>query len=223
MASNKIRMSGMVSGMDTESLITALTSAKKDKVDKAKGEQKKLSWKQDAWKSMNSQIYGLYSGKLTNMRFSTAYNKKVTTSSSSALSVSAGEGAAEGTMTAKVKSLAQAGYLTGGEIKTADNGKVTQDTKITELGISAGSKISLTVAGKAKEIEVTEDMTIYGLTTELRNAGLNANFDVDNKRFFISAKETGKDNDFKFTAGDNSALDKLGLSDTKGAKKVSWF
>ena len=47
MASNKIRMSGMVSGMDTESLITALTSSHKTKVDKAKGEQKKLGWKQD--------------------------------------------------------------------------------------------------------------------------------------------------------------------------------
>lgn len=221
MASNKIRMSGMVSGMDTESLITALTSNQKTKVDKAKGEQKKLSWKQDAWKSMNSQIYGLFSGKLSNMRFSTAYNKKVTSSSNSALSVIAGDNATEGTMTAKVKSVAQAGYLTGGEIKTADNGKVTQDTKITELGIKAGSKISLTVAGEAKEIEVTEDMTVYGLTTELRNAGLNASFDVDNKRFFISAKETGKNNDFKFTAGDNSALDKLGLSETKGAKKLA--
>ena len=41
MASNKIRMSGMVSGMDTESLITALTSAHKTKVDNAKGEPKK--------------------------------------------------------------------------------------------------------------------------------------------------------------------------------------
>ena len=41
MASNKIRMSGMVSGMDTESLITALTSNQKTKVDKAKGEQKR--------------------------------------------------------------------------------------------------------------------------------------------------------------------------------------
>ncbi|MBP5564730.1 MAG: hypothetical protein J6X45_03280, partial [Lachnospiraceae bacterium] len=135
MASNKIRMSGMVSGMDTESLITALTSAHKTKVDNAKGEQKKLSWKQDAWKTMNSKIYGLFSGKLSNMRFSTAYNKKVTTSSNSALSVVAGDGAAEGSMTAKVKSLAKSGYITGAEITTSDGGKITQDTKVTELGI----------------------------------------------------------------------------------------
>ena len=166
MASNKIRMSGMVSGMDTESLITALTSSHKTKVDKAKGEQKKLGWKQDAWKSMNTKIYGLFSGKLTSMRFSTAYNKKVTTSSSNALSVVAGDGASEGTMTAKVKSLAKSGYVTGAEITTAENGKVTQDTKVTELGIEAGTKLGFTVAGEAKEIEITEDMTMYGFTSK---------------------------------------------------------
>ncbi|MCR5848986.1 MAG: flagellar filament capping protein FliD [Lachnospiraceae bacterium] len=220
MASNKIRMTGMVSGMDTESLITALTSSKKDKVDKAKGEQKKLSWKQDAWKTMNSKIYSLYSGKLTSMRFSSAYDKKVTTSSSSALSVVAGDGANEGTMSAKVKSLAKAGYITGAEIKAADGSKVTQDTKVTELGIEAGTKMSFTVAGESKEIEITEDMTMYGLTSKLREAGLNASFDVDNKRLFISAKETGAANDFKFTGGD-VALNKLGLTARSGATRIN--
>ncbi len=219
MASNKIRMSGMVSGMDTESLITALTSNIKTKVDKAKGEQKKLGWKQDAWKSMNTKIYGLFSGKLSAMRFSTAYNKKVTTSSSSALSVIAGENATEGTMNAKVKSLAKAGFITGAEIKAADGSKVTQDTKVTDLGIAVGTKMGFTVAGEAKEIEITEDMTMYGLTSKLREAGLNANFDVDNKRLFISAKETGAEKDFKFTSGD-TALKKLGLTASAGASRI---
>ena len=219
MASNKIRMSGMVSGMDTESLITALTSAKKTKVDKAKGEQTKLSWKQDAWKSMNTKIYGLFSGQLSSMRLSSAYNKKVTTSSNSALSVVAGDNATEGTMSAKVISLAKAGFITGAEITTADNGKVTQDTKVTELGIEAGTKLSFTVAGEAKEIEITEDMTMYGFTSKLREAGLNASFDVANKRLFVSAKETGAAQDFKFTGGD-AALKKLGLTAASGASRV---
>ena len=77
MASNKIRMSGMVSGMDTEALVTAMTSRYQTKIDKAKGEQEKLSWKQDAWKTMNSKIYGLYSGKLSTMRMEKNFMKKV--------------------------------------------------------------------------------------------------------------------------------------------------
>ncbi|MCR4696054.1 MAG: flagellar filament capping protein FliD [Lachnospiraceae bacterium] len=218
MASNKIRMSGMVSGMDTEALVTAMTSKYQTKIDKAKGDQKKLTWTQDAWKDMNTKIYGLYSGKLSTMRYEKTYSKKVTTSSSDAISVVAGDDANVGTMTAKVNSLAKAGYLTGGEIKTASNGAVAQDTKVTELGIEAGIKISFTVAGKSNEIEITEDMTMKGLTSKLREAGLNANFDVANKRMFISAKETGKDNDFKFD--DSAALGKLGLTKEKGASRI---
>ena len=206
--------------MDTESLITALTSSHKTKVDKAKGEQKKLGWKQDAWKTMNSKIYGLFSGKLSNMRFTTAYTKKVTTSSSNALSVVAGDNATEGTMTAKVKSLAKAGYLTGAEIKAADGSKVTQDTKVTDLGIAAGTKMGFTVAGEAHEIEITEDMTMYGLTSKLREAGLKANFDVGDKSIISREKETGASKAFTFT-GVDVALSKLGLTASAGASRIT--
>lgn len=222
--SDKIRMSGMISGLDTESLITALTSTNKTKVDKTKGEQKKLSWKQDAWKNMNSQIYGLYSGKLSSMRFSTAYSKKVTTTSNSALSVVAGSNATEGTMTAKVNAVAKAGYLTGAEIKAENGDKLTQDSKVTELGIEAGTKFTIACGDKTKEIEVTEDMTMFGLTSAMKEAGVNANFDVQNKRLFISSKTTGVENDFSITADTpegNAALDKLGLTEASGATRIA--
>lgn len=221
--SDKIRMSGMISGMDTEGLITALTSTRKTNIDKVKGEQKKLSWKQDAWKDMNSKIYGLYSGKLSSMRFTTAYNKKVTKSSSSALTVVPGANAVEGTMTAKVNAVAKAGYLTGAEITAADGSKLTQDSKVTELGIEAGTKFTIESNGTTKEIEITEDMTMYGLTSAMKEAGVNANFDIANKRLFISAKSTGEANDFKISASDeagNDAIAKLGLSEEAGATRI---
>lgn len=213
--SDKIRMSGMISGMDTESLITALTSTHKTKLDKAKGEQKKLSWKQDAWKTMNSKIYGLYSGKLSNMRFSTGFAKMITKSSSSAISVTPGKEASEGTMTAKVNAVAKSGYLTGAQITAQDNSKLTQDSKVTDLGIAVGTKFTIECGDKSKEIEVTEDMTMYGLTSAMKEAGVNANFDVDNKRMFISSKAAGEANDFKISADTtegNDAIAALGLT-----------
>ena len=75
--SELMRLSGLSSGMDTESLVSALVSGQKGKVDKAKQAQKKLEWKQDAWKDMNSKIYGLYTSKLSNMRFSSSFSKKI--------------------------------------------------------------------------------------------------------------------------------------------------
>ena len=47
-----IRLSGMVSGMDTESLVSALVSSYKLKKDNLVKAQTKLSWKQEKWKTI---------------------------------------------------------------------------------------------------------------------------------------------------------------------------
>ena len=60
-----IRLSGLSSGLDTESLVSALVSSytlQKDNLVKA---QTKLSWKQESWKTMNKSIYSFYTGKLS--------------------------------------------------------------------------------------------------------------------------------------------------------------
>lgn len=51
-----MRMSGLMSGMDTESIIKELVSVKQTKVDDAKKAQTKLQWKQDAWKELNTKL-----------------------------------------------------------------------------------------------------------------------------------------------------------------------
>lgn len=45
----------MVSGMDTESLVTALVSGYQLKKDNLVKAQTKLSWKQEKWKTMNNK------------------------------------------------------------------------------------------------------------------------------------------------------------------------
>lgn len=129
-----IRITGLNSGLDTESIISELVSAKKVSVNNLKKEKTKLSWKVDAWKSLNTKILSMYS-TIDKLRFDSAYvKKKSTVSQSGILSVVAGETAINGVQTASVESLAKAGYLTGGKLKTADGGKVTADTKVTDLG-----------------------------------------------------------------------------------------
>ena len=221
--SDMMRLSGLTSGMDTESIVSALVSAKKVKVDEAKQAQTKLEWTQDAWKDMNSKIYGLYSGKLSSMRFSTAYNKKATVTSNSALSVVSGEGAVTGAYTAKIKSMAKAGYLTGAEVKTKDGGKVTGNTKLTDMGITAGSSIGVKFGGKTTQIAIDDKMTMSQFVSKLQAVGVNANFDEGNQRLFISAKETGAANDFLFVdSGSNTtaALNKLGITTSSGATRI---
>ena len=55
-----IRMTGLNSGMDTESIITELMKAYRTKSDSIEKKQTKLSWTQDAWKELNKKVYGFY-------------------------------------------------------------------------------------------------------------------------------------------------------------------
>lgn len=211
-----IRITGLNSGLDTESIITELVSAKKVSVDNLKKERTKLSWKVDAWKELNTKIFSLYRNTVDKLRFEKAYvKKKSTVSDSGLLTVVSGEKSVNGVQTASVESLAKAGYLTGGKLKTADGGKVTGDTKVTDLGIAAGTSFTITSGGKDTEITIGDDTTMSGLVSQLSAAGVNANFDETQQRLFISAKETGKANDFSFS-GDDSALKTLGLVEDPG-------
>lgn len=205
-----IRLSGMVSGMDTESLVSALVSSYKLKKDNLVKAQTKLSWKQEKWKTMNTSIYGFYSGKLSSARFSTSYNLKTSTVSNDKYAkVSASSSAVSGTQRLKVNHLAATGYLTGGKITATDKSKVTGSTKLSDIIGTKDGSISVKTSSGIKSIDITEDMNVSQFTAKLKEAGLNANFDDNNGRFFISAKESGKNNDFSLTANDANGLNAL--------------
>lgn len=210
--SSGIRASGMVSGLDTESLVQAMVSTQVSKKEKLQKAQTKLQWKQDAFKSLNTKVYGLYS-KVGNLRFSGAYNmKKTTVSDTTKAQVTASNTAVNGIQTLQIKQLATSGYLTGGELKKGTTGKTT----LKELGYDgADTSISVTIGSSKKDIDVSGSTTVDDLVSKLKDAGLNASFDDKNGRIFVSAKETGKENDFSLTGADMSglkALNAAGLS-----------
>ena len=226
-----IRITGLNSGLDTESIISALVSSYNYKTQKYEKAQTKLSWKQDAWKELNTKIYSLYTS-VGNLRFSKAYNlKSASVSDSTKVSVTASSGAVNGTYSIQVTSLAKAGYLTGAKLskdKKDENGNVVTDTEgnpvkegatsattLSELGYTGEG--SITIGGKS--ITVKGDTKISEVISGLKDAGVNANFDEKNGRIYVSAKNAGVNNDFTL-GGDNAALEVLGLvvdpNDTSG-------
>lgn len=221
-----IRLSGMVSGMDTESLVSALVSSYKLKKDNLVKAQTKLSWKQEKWKTMNTSIYGFYSGKLSSARFSTSYNLKTSSVSNDKYAkVSASSSAVSGTQRLKVNHLAATGYLTGGKITATDKSKVTGSTKLSDIIGTKDGSISVKTSSGIKSIDITEDMNVSQFVAKLKETGLNANFDEDNGRFFISAKESGKDNDFSLVANNDNgltALKKLGIYTVNDTDKAEY-
>ena len=214
MSSNMIRITGMNSGLDTESIISAYTSKAKKNVETAKKKLQVNKWTQDAWKDLNSKIYGFYSKTLSTNRLSSAYTKTKTTSSSGALSVSSDGSAPIGVQSAKILSTASSGSMTGAEISAE-----SATTSLTELGLNEGDTFTFTDKNGTKTFQVggeaSDGVTVINnlsdFTKALSKAGLNANYDAGNKRLFLSSKSTGEGNDFSF-GGDTETLAKLGLA-----------
>lgn len=205
-----IRITGMNSGLDTESIITELVKAQKTKAESVKKKQTTLEWKQDAWKELNSKIYKLFNGTLANMRFDSDYTKKTTDISNSAVaSIVTGDAAMNATQTLKVEELATSGYMTGAQVAEG----VTKSSTLKDMGIADGTTITVTLnSGDTEDITVNSDMTVSGFVDALKAAGVEASFDEKNRRFHIAAKESGTASDFSITSSDTGALDILGLT-----------
>ena len=226
MSSSPIRMTGLVSNMDTESIIQSLMSAQSTKKTKIENKITKLEWKQETWKDLNKKIYSLYNGKLSKLRFQSSFmTKKAVSSNESVATVTASNSAPSGTHTLKVNSLASAQFLTGDQLSTDVNSKaITTGTLLTDLGMAEGNEITVTAGTTTKSLVVSGTTTVNDFLSTLKEAGLNASYDTTQKRFFISSKESGTENAFTLTASDSSELSKLGLDEvgyTDGAVSVA--
>lgn len=196
-----IRMTGMMSNLDTDSIIKEMMSAQSMKKTKIENKKTKLEWTMDKWKNLNAKIYGLYTGSLNAVKTAGKYGtKKVSSSNESVVTATGSKDAANGSHTIDVTKLASGQKVTGASL----SGSVTKSTKLSDLGFTNGETIKVTAGTGSNAISVS--LTVGGSTTvkdflsTLQNAGLNASFDEGQQRFFISTKESGKDNTFSITS-----------------------
>lgn len=208
-----IRMSGMISGLDTDAIIKDLMSAQATKKTSVEQKKEKLDWKKEKWEEMNTKLYSLYTEKLSGLKLQGSYMAKKVTSSDEGKAKATATTAANGSYTLKIDSLASAEFVTGADISDK---KLTQDSLITESGMSAGQKITIKTGkdlADKKEIEITDTMTVKDFVQKLKDAGLNASFDDKNGRFFISAKDSGSSGNFTIESNASAGLglDAIGL------------
>lgn len=211
-----IRMTGMASGLDTESMIKELINAQKLKNKKVSDKLTKSEWKEDKWKELNTKLYKLYTESVSKLRLSGSYNaKKASTTNDTAVTITAGTNATTGSNTLTVDALASSQYVTSGVIYTTDAEEtLTKAKKTTKLSELVGdSSFSIQFNGKTKEFK--PDSTIADVVQAAKDAGLNASFDETQGRLFISSKTSGTENKFSIS-GDN--LKALGLDSTDGVQ-----
>ncbi len=191
-------MSGLASGMDTESIVESLLSGTQSKIDKQTGVKQQLEWKQDIYRklitninSFSDKYFSYYGSENTNLLSNSLYNTMTGVSSSSAVKVnSVASNAVKGMTIDAVKQLATACTVRSGDTvtgdavgKDADLGKFSDSTKTYAFSITLdGVNKVISFAGvdgadtdptKQKEVLDHINQALY------RNFGTSVGMNVD--------------------------------------------
>ena len=235
-----MRMTGLVSGMDTESMVKELVSASSEKVNKIKQKKQDVEWKKEIWSGLNTKIYNFYKTQLSAFKSVSNYKtKKATASDETKVTVKAGAGATNGTHSVSVEQTASSAYLTGDNIKIKGNSY----TRYTDAGLAtkfadmtdasgqslnlAGQKISISDGTKTLEYELggtgTNGVASLSelnekLAKEENFKGLSASI-KDGKLTFTNTTAKTADDGSKSGTTYTVKADALGLDGTVGYDK----
>lgn len=109
-----MRIGGLASGIDTDSMIRDLMNAERIPLDKLEQQRTKMEWQRDAFRDINKQISEL-ERLITDMRLNsnTINPKKVTSSMEGAVTATGSAAAGNGTFKIAVEKLATNAINTG--------------------------------------------------------------------------------------------------------------
>lgn len=242
-----MRITGLASGLDTESIITELTKIESKKVDKIKNDQKKHDMRMDKWKELNKKVVSFYNKTLSNLRFDGNYTKKTTTvSNNDAVSVTTSGSAMNSMQKMSVDKLASSAYMTGSKIKSkSGDGKATSSTTLDNLvGYGAEGEVDDNVKNHIRikfgaepaegeddnreyvDIQLSGSETIAEAIAKIKEAktdsglGVNANYDANQGRLYMTSTTSGADGSFSidYGASDMNVISALGLKESDDMK-----
>lgn len=227
-----VRLSGLSSGLDTESIIKELMSVQSLKKTKVENKLTKLGWKEEKWKELNTKIYNLYKNELATLKTQSSYlTRSVTSSDSTKATFKASSSVPVGTHSLSISQVASSQFVTGTKV-TATTGntegavntvEISNATKITsvklkngngnESYIASGTVLNLTVGDKDSEYyTVNETTTISDLTNWFKSNNISFTYDSNNQKFFISSMQSGSDNAFTLTSTEDGIVGELGIN-----------
>lgn len=234
-----VRMTGLASGLDTESLVGELSKAYQTKVDNAKKAQTKAEWKKEAWASLNTKLMNFYKGALSTFKSTTTYNTKAVKGDLAGVKISAAAKAVSGSHKVKVNSTASAqmwtGYQIGGKgnTVTATSYEVTEDgsKEISALKNAQGYSILNELNGSSFKVsangadpvvvnidktDADVDAMLADINGQLSDAGLGLTASFEKGALKFSNTSVGEDGtpgyDISIVAGDETSAAALGLS-----------
>lgn len=175
------RLTGLLSGLDTDALVASMTSVQQAKIYKTQQRQTRQSWLEDAWRNIQDTIktfqntYISATGSSSMLKSATYYSYKVTSdSNSSAVSLSASSVTEAGAYSVKVEKLAQNASISSSNISALGTTEISasNNAKLSELKFAnslefVGDKISFSINGKV--FSFSSDTTLQSMINTINN------------------------------------------------------
>ncbi|AQU77972.1 flagellar filament capping protein FliD [Planococcus faecalis] len=210
-----MRVGGLASGMDTESIVKDMMKVQKLPLDKLMQQKVFTEWQQEAFRDTNLSMSNLRTSA-SNMRLQSSFNSYSATSSNpTSFTVATTPTAMSGSYKVEVVNVASAGKLnsTLGVSTTAADGKVNPAKSTDQIGLAGKIKVGTI------EIEVASTDTFEGVAKKLQDAtaasvpALRASFDNTTSRFFIATKGMGSEQAFTMEFTDANGAASTALAD----------
>ncbi|WP_342512972.1 flagellar filament capping protein FliD [Sporosarcina sp. FSL K6-1522] len=194
-----MRIGGIASGMDIDSIIKDLMKANRIPLDKTIQKKQYLEWQLNDYRSINRNLQATSSKIGDTLQFeSTFMAKNVTNSNPNAVDIKSTNSIADFTGTISIERLAKKATVQGGELQQSDGTKLTEaqvkNSTLKELGLEQGDMtIKIDAPGKAGEVLTFEETdTIESVLTRInKETGVNAFFDSHTGKIAMTAKNSG--------------------------------
>jgi Flagellar capping protein len=205
-----LRITGLASGIDYESMITKIMDAQRVPLDKLNQKKQINQWVQDDYRALNNKILD-FKNAAFDMKLQSGYLTKTATSSNTNVATVTGTAnAIEGAYTLQVQKLAKAATFTSGTLTGTTVGK---DTTISVNGVNIGVKSTDSYQDLASKINAESVKT-----------GVKVAYDSTLKTMFFSSTKTGASANIDLRGAEVGNIFKTQIptaATTTGSKKLT--
>ena len=185
-----LRISGMATGMDTESTIKKLMDAEKVRLNKFNQDKQIKKWTQEAYNNTNKDLASFILDTKKDLELTKTTESGLTISGSTNNFSWVKKGVSADTGVVDVTAAADA--TPGNHSITINNLAENVNLGSTQSVVEAHNDSSLEINGVKIDLKSTEDYATLAQNINKQVQGIKASYDAVSKRFFISTTKSGE-------------------------------
>ena len=198
-----MRIGGLATGMDTESIIKSMMEANRIPLNKVTQKKQYVEWQLDNYRSINRSLDTFEQNTWENMILSDSFTKKIMdVSNPGALSVKNISSTSDFSGSIKIGQLAKNSTMQGEKIVTNNGAGVTTDSTLEELGfVAANGTTTITInaigadgnmPAEGKELTFKSTDTLQSVLNKInKETGVTAFYDSQSGQIGVATKNGG--------------------------------